>query len=299
MDLKSAEQAVRSYREEDENGDLGRLDLFLGIWRIQAEYEKDVTYEVASFEDLKTEFHAKRPFFQANPPQIPLERFLELADRISAYLLASEALDGEQKRMIERLDMKELVSEKDLERASYDLEGLLGEKASEFDDPSGMEVVMFSLVLASSLRPFLDASAQANLKTLGHIEQDVYKARRCPNCGNEPTLSYVGETIEQPGMSRSLWCSLCHSMWDFERIFCARCGIKRQEKLHYKHLEGDAEHRIHVCDECHGYIRTFFQADSNKPISLPVEDIVMTYLDAVALDKGLTTVADRDVTPSR
>ena len=65
--------------------------------------------------------------------------------------------------------------------------------------------------------------------------------------------------------------------------------------LRYTYLEHDPAHRLHLCDECHGYARFVFEDELGKPVSMVVEDAVSTTLDAVARANGYTPEGDMAV----
>ena len=72
----------------------------------------------------------------------------------------------------------------------------------------------------------------------------------------------------------------------------ARCGTTEPRSLRYFSLAGDNAHRIHLCDECGGYIRTVFTTrDSTFAPVAEVEDVVMAPLDAVALSGEIEKLA--------
>lgn len=104
-------------------------------------------------------------------------------------------------------------------------------------------------------------------------------------CGAPATAARVGATKKNDGRAKTLWCAQCGSTWAFERVRCARCGTRNQGHLHYFNVEGDDPHRIAICDECGGYMRTVFQDDVLAPFSFDVEDVVMARLDSIAMNQ--------------
>ena len=58
------------------------------------------------------------------------------------------------------------------------------------------------------------------------------------------------------------------------------------------YVEGDDSHRIAVCDECEGYVRTVYQQDASAPFSFEVEDVAMAPLDAIANDPQFARVRE-------
>ncbi len=110
--------------------------------------------------------------------------------------------------------------------------------------------------------------------------------------GSAAAMGSMGERTQTQGAQRTLWCGLCHAEWSCERIRCVRCGTRTPSSLRYSYLEGDSVHRLHLCEECHGYARFVFTDELDKPLSMVVEDAVSTTLDAVARTEGYTPEGD-------
>lgn len=160
-------------------------------------------------------------------------------------------------------------------------------------------VMALSLALRALLEPAQTAAMAAEHKAALAGYTTHAKPLRCPCCGGEPTLAYVGPTEASSGNGRILYCGQCGATWEVERVRCPHCGSRSQDKLHYVSVEGDEAHRIYACEECGRYTRTFFAPDATAGPSgsntsarealglgaafVPeVEDVVMATLDAVA-----------------
>ena len=64
---------------------------------------------------------------------------------------------------------------------------------------------------------------------------------------------------------------------------CACCGTQHQGHLEYLSVEGDEAHRVHVCSECGGYMRTHFNGPESRAAFVPeIEDVMMVKLTALA-----------------
>lgn len=86
------------------------------------------------------------------------------------------------------------------------------------------------------------------------------------------------------GRQREQYCSMCGTVWPFDRMRCGVCGVDNPTRLHYFHVEGDESHRLQNCDECGQCQRVLFEDDLAIPVSFEVEDVVMAKLDKIALD---------------
>ena len=88
-------------------------------------------------------------------------------------------------------------------------------------------------------------------------------------------LVVVTPTASGKTNGRTLYCPQCGATWEVERIRCVRCGTQDESQLHYRSIEGDDAHRIHVCDRCKGYVRTRFADETGLAPFVPeVEDVV-------------------------
>jgi FdhE protein len=94
------------------------------------------------------------------------------------------------------------------------------------------------------------------------------------------------------GLFRSedgLWlveCSLCHTLWNIQRARCPFCD-ESEGSLDYLYIEDDGGQRVQYCSSCKVYVKTVNLRDSERGLSLPLEDIVTAELDLAAAGEGL------------
>ena len=88
-----------------------------------------------------------------------------------------------------------------------------------------------------------------------------------------------------------LQCHLCRTEWAFGRVHCPFCDNKDQTKLHFLSAEGDAAHRVEVCDVCKRYLKTVDGRRSKRELELVVENMAAMHLDRVADREGFGDVA--------
>lgn len=294
MDTKRIELALKAYEDNLNEKDFARLTFFKGLWDIQNRHVDLVTeadiYEIPDAKTAEEWYWQEKPFFMMAPVSIDEDRFIAAIEDCVCYLVDHAGLKEEVAESLRFFGWRDLIAETDLKQAGYDPMAYVEsccELVQKKDDQS-VAADILSLVLSCALRPMLQSAAEATMKMLSPALKegnDIHdKPLCCPACGGEAVAAYVGETPSSQGNGRLLYCGMCGTEWEFERIRCGHCGTRNQGHLHYFHLEGDETHRLHNCQECGDYLRTVFQDDLIAPFSFVVEDVVMTRLDMVAHD---------------
>jgi len=292
VNLENATQAVDAYLAQAGESEAARLRFFLGLWEVQAA----ITVSEGSHEPISPEaaievLSSGRHIFQVNSPEILRDEYLDAVSRVARYVVDMAGLPTEQCTGLEAVDFAALIDEDRLAVAASSPSAFLAsavEALAASLDRGGLTSTTLLFVLAAALTPFLEESSMLSMDALDFTARQVARITTCPICGSAPAVSHVGESKKHRGAARTLWCTVCHAEWEFDRIQCARCGTRSQGKLRYAHVEGDAAHRLHLCDECNGYIRAVFRGDTSKPLELMVEDVVMAGLEVIAMEQGYT-----------
>jgi FdhE protein len=135
-------------------------------------------------------------------------------------------------------------------------------------------------------RPFFQALA-------GLIREDPLLSEQwsgsagCPSCGGPPRF---GRYAHAEG-ERHIWCDLCDLEWYFPRITCAFCLNQNHKTLGYLKIEEEGDyqdHRIDVCEECHGYLRAVDERGrpEDARVDYLIEDVGSLELCLAAEHKG-------------
>ncbi len=141
------------------------------------------------------------------------------------------------------------------------------------------DVELLTSVVGATLKPFLSAYSRL---LLPEVDQESWRRKVCPVCGGKPDFSSFRE-----GGTRWLFCSRCDGEWLFSRIECPYCGTRNQEALAYFSPEEETSlYRLHVCAECHGYIKGIDLRGTEKEAMLPLERILTLDLDTWGQEKG-------------
>ena len=118
---------------------------------------------------------------------------------------------------------------------------------------------------------------------------DNWRHPYCPICGGLPAIAaLVGEEGKREGL-----CSFCGHLWKLPRLGCPFCGNEKQEDLRYFYGEGDDIYRVHVCEQCKGYIKVVDCREGGDPKALAVDDVVTAHLDLLAEEEGYQRKAPR------
>lgn len=288
-------RAFAGYLDGARESDAARLKFFEGLYDVQSAISaaNEHPYSPLGQKAATEAVIARRPLFSLNAPEIDRAALLDALSRIANYVAEMAALPAEQIAALQQLDFASVITDERVALAASSPADFIAETAVDAAAAAeGLSENTAAFVLASALTPFLEAPAAA---ALAEVDKGVFVSASptcCPVCGAPATLSRIGEGSALKGAHRTLWCGLCHAEWEFERVRCSRCGTYDPELVHYLHIEEDSAHRIHVCDSCHGYIRTVFENDTPKAIALVVEDVVCAGLDAIAQQQGYSVTGE-------
>ena len=294
MNMKRIELAAGFYAATGSDEEKALVTVFKPVWAAQqsasleaAAALKGSGWAVPSPDDLLSWYVAGETVLSQVPAPVDAALLARTAGEVAAALIETKGVDDETSEALAGFDWAAYISETPLELAGRDPGAFLEAAGSAAGVPDAVP-----LILALALRPQLEPVAQATFsqirKRLADDAAHGVKPRTCPVCGGEASLAHIGPNEFHKVNARTLYCAQCGTSWDFERIRCTRCGTTNQQELHYKSIEGDEAHRLHTCDACGGYTRSFFATESNqRPFSAEVEDVVMSRLDAVAASLGL------------
>ena len=295
MSMDLVNEVTDAYLRTASGSDAARLRFLQGVWEIQSSIESaERRYETPAADDAREALAAGRPLFLLGTPDVPVAEYVEAVSRLAHYASSMAGLPAEQAEALRVADFGAAIDQDRLAGAVRSPEAFVADVASALraDDGGPLTPAAIAFVLVSALVPFLTGPSKSDLEAVSEPGQLIHGTGHCPVCGAAAAIGRMGESTQLQGAERTLWCGLCHAEWSYERIRCVRCGCQNPDKLHYSYVEGDPAHRVHLCDECHGYARFVFVDDLDKPVSMVVEDAVMSTLDAVALNSGYTAAGD-------
>jgi formate dehydrogenase maturation protein FdhE len=107
--------------------------------------------------------------------------------------------------------------------------------------------------------------------------------RACPLCGARPLLGVLRP--EGDGGKRFLMCSFCSLEWEFRRIFCAKCGEEKEQKLPVYVAEQFPHIRMECCETCRHFLRTIDLTKDGNAVPL-VDDLAAVPLSLWAEENG-------------
>lgn len=293
MNLRLIDAAMDSYAELPQD-DVNRLVFFRSVWGLQAASAQECAcaWEAPAEPELRDACARELPLFKLFPVQLDAQRLARDAADIAACIAGKGLMEPAVAAVLQQAEWAQLLGAAGLELAGSEPAAFLDELAAGMVEvgTAAPAAVAAAQVASLALRCQLEQPAQralAALKAAGLFETS--HPLLCPCCGSEPALSHVGGQTSSQGRGRLLACLQCGAAWEFQRVRCARCGQSNPGHLHYFSLEGDDAHRLHLCDDCGGYMRTLFsEQGSLAPVSFEVEDVVMARLDAVAHDSRLS-----------
>ena len=110
----------------------------------------------------------------------------------------------------------------------------------------------------------------------------------CPVCGSAPVASLVRSSAPYGGY-RYLQCGLCQAQWHRVRVECTSCGGSRD--VAYHSIEGGLPAiRAETCDDCHGYLKIFYQ-EHDPEVEPLADDLASVALDLMLCEAGFHRAA--------
>lgn len=297
--MSTVDKAVESYIGALNDSDATRLRFFHGLWKLQDGLTADASpYAVPSKEEANQAAEERVALFSRHTPHVELESYLGAVSKVADYVADAAGLSDDQVEALRSVDFAAIVTADDLASAPADVSGFLetvyGRLVGDDDaaPASGLAPAVFVMVAVAALTPLIAGAATDARRAIDISILTKTTPQECPVCGQAAAMSFVGERSSLQGGDRKLWCGFCHTKWPFARIRCARCGTPSSNALRYTHPEEEPGHRIHLCDACHGYIRTVFHDEVEHIISPVVEDVVTSHLHIIAGQLGYTEAGD-------
>lgn len=305
MNLKLIHRVIDSYNKTLDEADKARLAFFEGLWEEMDRWSTGPLtaakhYQVPSDQEILEAWNNDQSILSIAPAKLQKDRFRTICSALRDYVVQAQVLSKEDTAALSVMDFLQIIPDEALEQAGKNPELFLEQTLERTQGLLENKALVSPVVLITML------SLRVELEGIAHIVKDSFPTGdechhnplRCPVCGSEPALAKVGG-VDSPtdGRGRTLYCQQCGTVWDFERIRCARCGTRNQGHLHYFNVEGDDGHRIATCDECGRYIRSVFLEESLMPFSYEVEEVVTARLDAIAHDprfQGLDTTEHKN-----
>jgi len=300
MNIKNIELALAAYKVLLDEDAYQRLEHYRGIWELQNRFRLqaavDSPYAMPPLKEAEEWYWQGKPLLQLSPTTVSPVALGEALRELTAYLVEHAGLEQDMADILPYFDWRGVIDQADIM--------LLGSNpfayAEDFcaqalaHSKSLVQPEISSLVLLLAIRPLLEPAASALMACLGDAVKEGglkhTKPLHCPVCGGRAAAALVGETQQNQGEGRQLYCNICSAIWEFERIRCGRCGSANQGQLHYYHIEGDDAHRLHTCDACGNYLRTIFQEYLKPSFAFEVEDLVMLPLDIIARDESFKDI---------
>ena len=290
MNVRSIEAAARAYEARGRAELNARLAFFRELWRVQGAIEHDApAWAAPSVREVSALVAAGAPVLGEFPAAVDAAVLGEACARVAACFAAHGSFGADETAWLAGADWADIAALVPAEVAGANPSAYVAalQDALVRDGVSAERARMAALVAASALKPLVEpaATAVSGLFKSGLASETGPDGHpcSCPVCGCAPAAAYVGRTPHSHGNGRLLWCGACGAQWEFERVRCPHCGTRNQEHLHYVGIVGDEAHRLYVCDECGGYLRTrFVEQGELAPFSFEVEDAVMADLDALA-----------------
>lgn len=294
MRRESIAAAIESYLNVLEGADAATLKFFEGLWDVQRVISEGAAPYVAPTEADATALAREGvPVFAEYGPSVGRDALLAAMQQVGAYVADMAGLGDDQVTALRAADFGKAVDGYDLALAPTNLLDFIESSyVAMVGDEGDLAPAVYALVATAALTPLISGAASDAVGAINAKELSTLEPGTCPVCGEPATLSWVGDRTSLQGGDRRLWCGLCHADWPYGRVRCVRCGTRSSTALRYVHTEDDPGHRLHVCEECHGYIRTIFKDEVPHMFSPLVEEVVSSHLHGAAAELGFTAEGD-------
>lgn len=282
--LKRVDLAIGAYAPRLDDAQRAQLAFFRGLWGEQAAITEQLArpYEAPDTDVVARLAAEQMPVLHVAPARIDAEALVQATGRMADALCAGGGFSGDDVYDVRAVDW-DAVCAAGLPSAGSDPQAAIDAQIEALEEQglSGAALQIAASAASLALRALIEPAAEAIMKA--REAEDVSKLHPvlCPTCGCGATLAIVGAASSTMGGARRLYCAQCGTTWDFDRVRCARCGTHNQGHLRYRHVGDDDAHRVHLCSECGGYVRTAFQENALAPLVPEVEDVVMARLDLV------------------
>ncbi len=148
----------------------------------------------------------------------------------------------------------------------------------EVSAQSQEEKDILTFLLMHTWRPFLRGWATA-LAPL--VDSSVWKQSRCPICGGQPDLAYLGQEAGE----RHLVCARCDTEYQYQRLGCPFCGNQDASTYGY-YPDEEGVYRLYACGNCKRYLKVLDERQAGAERLLMVERIATIEMDISALQAG-------------
>ncbi len=299
MDVKRIHAAAAAYARRGDRAQAERLGFFGALWGAQGSIEREAAdahpYVCPSSAEVAAWAAAGTPVLSQAPAHVTADSLASAASLVASRFAEKGGFSEDDQKALLEADWVRIAALAPAEVAGANPGAYLDAVMAALDDAQAvaqgkplLDSRLAGFVLSAAIKPLIASAASSicGLARAGLVQlhaPEGGKPLACPVCGGEATMAYVGPNPFSSGNGRMLWCGQCGAEWEFERVRCARCGTQNPAHLHYVSIEGDESHRLHVCDECGGHIRTrFVEAGDLTPFSYEVEDVVTANLELVA-----------------
>lgn len=297
MNIENVNRAADAYLAESNGPAAVRLEFLKGLWALQAGLAEMTPAQTVPEPDAALEaLAAGQPIFSAASPSVPADVYQAAVDSIITYVLEAGVLEEGEAAALADADVSSALADAPVASAVQDFDLFVTQVSRSLESASDAapSLATLAFILHSALVPFMVTASEGALEAMGDSATSGWASGQCPVCGAAAAMGRMGESTKLKGSERTLWCSQCHAEWSYERLRCARCGSRIQSKLRYAYEESDPAHRLHLCDECHGYLKVTFEDAMDKPTEMVVEEAASMALDAIARAEGYTATGTDD-----
>lgn len=168
------------------------------------------------------------------------------------------------------------------------LESLFGDvlddrgRIRKLAEKMGVQPDLLSLLLYLAIRPSIEIGSR---QLVDHLTDEQENRSSCPICGSAPIIGQLDAEGRQ-----WVYCSLCWYRWPVKRMACPFCTHHGGDALEYFYSDDEPEYRVNLCSSCRQYLKVVDVRKTDRPLFMPLEQVVSLHLDIMAAKKGFNHV---------
>ncbi|MEG0504337.1 MAG: formate dehydrogenase accessory protein FdhE, partial [Raoultibacter sp.] len=233
--MNRIDAAIEAYTTLLSPHDTDRLRFFKGLIEVQDRHAQLAVqaggYTPPAESEAQTWYRTEKPVFLMAPVPIDADRLTSSLEDVACYLIDHAGFSSETADALRFFDWRGCIDSSDCKRAGSDpvayIESICESHGNDSDEAE-VSPETLALVLAYGLRPLLEPAALSIMSSLDlkQANENYNRPRTCPACGAHAAAATVGPTPSGASNGKMLYCALCGTTWEFERIRCANCGTQ-------------------------------------------------------------------------
>jgi len=114
---------------------------------------------------------------------------------------------------------------------------------------------------------------------------DAWELTQCPVCGRMPSI-----VVKRESEAWRFKCSFCRVEYKMDLFSCPHCSTKGSDNKEFAIIGDNQAYEVASCHECNRYYKIINIAKLELQIPEGLEDLYTSFLDDLAIEKGLNRI---------